>query len=156
MFVSFDLSGVSFVIRSIVRSDLNDTYYSLLSQLSMMNMNQISEEKANEFYRNLSEYHKIFVIEDVANNTVIATGTIIIEQKIIHDYGSVGHIEDMVVNTNYQKYNLGKLLVEYLTDYCLFTMKCYKCNLSCSEYNKDFYIKCGYQCHGPHISLYKE
>src|SRR6056300_407340 len=129
MFVSFDLSGVSFGIRRLMRSDLNDTYYSLLAQLTDMNKTCITEEKSTEFYNTLNNNHQIYVIEEVTNKRVIGTGTILIERKLIHNYGLVGHIEDIVIDDDYRQLGLGKILVEYLTDICIFNKQCYKCIL---------------------------
>ena len=156
MFVSFDLSGVSFGIRPLMHSDLNDTYYSLLAQLSDMDISRVTEEKSNEFYKSLDNNHQIYVIEEVTNKRVIGTGTILIERKLIHNYGLVGHIEDIVIDNDYHHFGLGKILVEYLTDICIFNKQCYKCILNCNEYNEPFYTKCGYRCNGLQMSLYKK
>ena len=155
MFVSFDLSGVSFGIRPLKRSDLNNTYYALLAQLSDMNISRVTENKSNKFYNSLDDNHQIYVIEEVTNKRVIGTGTILIEKKLIHNYGLVGHIEDIVIDVDYRKFGLGKILVEYLTDTCIFNKQCYKCILNCNEYNESFYTTCGYKRNGLQMSLYK-
>lgn len=156
MFVSFDLSGVSFGIRPLMRSDLNGTYYALLAQLTDMNKTCITEEKSTEFYNTLNNNHQIYVIEEVTNKRVIGTGTILIERKLIHNYGLVGHIEDIVIDDDYRQLGLGKIFVEYLTDTCIFNKQCYKCILNCKEYNEPFYRKCDYNCDGLQMSLYKK
>ena len=156
MFVTFDLSGVSFGIRPLKRSDLNYTYYSLIAPLSDMDMSQVTEKKSNEFYNNLDNNHQIYVIEEVTNKRVIGTGTILIERKLIHNYGFVGHIEDIVIDGDYRQFGLVKILIEYLSDTCIFNKQCYKCILNCNEYNESIYTKCGYKCNGLQMSLYKK
>ena len=47
-------------------------------------------------------------------NKVVATGTIYIEYKFIHQVGKVGHIEDMVVDSDYRNKGLGTMIVENL------------------------------------------
>lgn len=157
MFISFDLSGVSFCIRPLTRSDLNDNnYYSLLSQLSDMDITCVTEKKSTEFFNSLDDNHQVFLLEEVATKRVIGTGTILIERKIIHKYGLVGHIEDIVLDEGYRHFGLGKIIVEHLTDICMFNKQCYKCILNCNEYNEYFYMQCGYKCNGLQMSLYKK
>jgi len=93
------------------------------------------------------------VIEHCSSNTIVATGTILIECKLIRDYGKVGHIEDIVVDDKFRGYGLGKEMIRILTDY---SMKngCYKTILDCSDENVGFYEKCGYERKGAQMSLY--
>ena len=46
--------------------------------------------------------YAIFVIEDINNRSIAASGTIFIEHKFIHKNGKVGHIEDIVVRKQYR------------------------------------------------------
>lgn len=156
MFVTFDLSGVSFGIRPLKLSDLNNMYYSLIAPLSDMDMSQVTEKKSTEFYNSLDDKHQVFVVEEVTNKRVIGTGTILIERKLIHNYGLVGHIEDIVIDGDYRQFGLGKILIEYLSDTCIFKKQCYKCILNCNEYNESIYTKCGYKHNGLQMSLYKK
>lgn len=81
----------------------------------------------------------IFVIMD--NNIVIGTGTIIIEQKIIHGFGKIGHIEDIVIDKNYQGKGIGKKLINFLLNFAK-ENNCYKTILGCEDEKLNFYIKC--------------
>ena len=42
---------------------------------------------------------------------IIGSGTVFIEQKIIHDAKSVGHIEDIVVHNKYRGNGIAKIIV---------------------------------------------
>ena len=67
-----------------------------------------------------------------------------IEKKFIRNCGKVGHIEDVIVDSNVRGMQLGKKIVEFLTDHaCL--MGCYKVILDCSNENRAFYEKCGFK-----------
>ncbi|SCU78042.1 LAME_0A03070g1_1 [Lachancea meyersii CBS 8951] len=79
-----------------------------------------------------------------AGGRVVATGTVLIERKIIRNCGLVGHVEDIAVAKDQQGKQLGLLLIQYLTDLAHET-GCYKVILDCDEKNVGFYEKCGYR-----------
>ena len=58
--------------------------------------------------------------------------------------GSVGHIEDIVVDKNIRGSGLGRIIIEHLVNFG-FKNNCYKIILDCSEKNKKFYEKLGFQ-----------
>ena len=128
--------------RNLQKNDFNLGYLDLLSQLTEVNKNNISFEKFSNFIDKLSENHKIIII--INNNKIIATGTLLIENKIIHSISKVGHIEDIVVDSNSKGLGIGKQIVNYLTNLAK-ENNCYKVILNCSDYNIGFYQKCGYQ-----------
>ncbi|AMD20261.1 HDL483Cp [Eremothecium sinecaudum] len=74
---------------------------------------------------------------------VVATGNIIIEAKLIHECGLVGHIEDIAVAADQQGKKLGQLLILHLTEIGR-RAGCYKIILDCDPKNGEFYKKCGY------------
>ena len=126
------------------RIDINDYYKDyllLLEQLTIVEKEKINYQQFKNFVENLSKNHIIIVIED--NNKIIATGTLLIEHKFIHNMGSVGHIEDVVIHNNYRKHGLGKKIVDELVNICI-KSNCYKIILDCSETNSKFYEKSGF------------
>jgi glucosamine-phosphate N-acetyltransferase len=128
--------------RNLQKNDFNLGYLDLLSQLTEVNKNNISFEKFSNFIDKLSENHKIIII--INNNKIIATGTLLIENKIIHSISKVGHIEDIVVDSNSKGLGIGKQIVNYLTNLAK-ENNCYKVILNCNDNNIGFYQKCGYQ-----------
>lgn len=128
--------------RNLQKNDFNLGYLDLLSQLTEVNKNNISFEKFSNFIDKLSENHKIIII--INNNKIIATGTLLIENKIIHSISKVGHIEDIVVDSNSKGLGIGKQIVNYLTNLAK-ENNCYKVILNCNDHNIGFYQKCGYQ-----------
>ena len=69
--------------------------------------------------------------------------TLIIEEKIIHSGGKVGHIEDFIVLDKYRNKGIGSLLYNYVKILCE-QNKCYKMILDCNELLENYYIKKGF------------
>ena len=86
------------LIRPIEITDINEQYFDLLSGLYKNRKNFL---QAETFFHSLDAQHHIIVVENPTNHLLIGTGTIFIEPKIIHNFGFVGHIEDVVVHHNY-------------------------------------------------------
>ena len=42
----------------------------------------------------------------------MATGTLLIEEKLLRNFGKVGHIEDIVIHLDFRKYGLGKKMIQ--------------------------------------------
>ncbi|GAH34488.1 unnamed protein product, partial [marine sediment metagenome] len=96
-----------------------------------------------------SIYDNIYVATIIHNKKEIIIGcvTILIEDKIIHNGGKVGHIEDVVVSNDYRGKGIGKIIINH----CVALAKesgCYKVILDCNEENTKFYEKCGFKTHG--------
>lgn len=142
-----------FSVRFLDEEDINDNYYELLGQLTQVDKSQMDTLKTKEFIKKLNKHHRIFVIEDTLNQKVIASGTVFVEEKLIRNYGKVGHIEDIVVSSKYRGYGLGKKMIELLTEYAKM-QGCYKCILDCSDENVGFYEKCDYVRKGAQMGLY--
>ena len=96
---------------------------------------------------------ELHVIENCKTNKIVASGTIFVEQKLIRNYGKVGHIEDIVVDESCRGYGLGKKMIEYLSNIGK-DMECYKCILDCDDKNTGFYERCGYVRKGAEMSKY--
>ena len=113
--------------------------YRLLQELT--DVGEYNRSRFNTYIETLpSNIHMFCICED---STVIGVGTIMIEQKIIHNFSKVGHIEDIVIDSNYNGSGYGKQLIQFLTNFAK-EKGCYKVLLDCSEKVKGFYEKCGY------------
>jgi glucosamine-phosphate N-acetyltransferase len=97
----------------------------------------------------ISTHSEIWVIEN--NSDIIATGTIIYEQKFIFNNCKFAHIEDICVKQSYRKLGFGKLIINHLLIQAKLH-KCYKVTLVCNEYNIQFYEKCGLEKRGFQLS----
>ena len=124
--------------RNIGKHDY-DAVYSLLQQLT-----EVGEYKEQHFLRFLATLpSNIHIICICDRENIVGMGTLMVEQKIIHNFNKVGHIEDVVINSKYKGQGYGKQLIHYLT-YLAKQNKCYKVILDCSRKVSGFYEKCGY------------
>ena len=126
-------------------------YFKLLPQLTDYKLINDKYHDFNEFVNSLNDNHIILVIEN--NQNIIATCTILIEKKIIRNYSSVAHVEDVIVDKNFRKFGLGKILIQKSIEIAKFT-KCYKCILDCDEEIENFYKKNGFIKKGSYMALY--
>lgn len=93
-----------------------------------------------KIYKEISENpnHYIFVYE--IENKVVGMATILIEPKFIHGGSKIGHIEDVVVSSNYRNLGIGKKLISKCLEMAK-DKKCYKVILDCDQKNNEFYEK---------------
>ncbi|KAG0231269.1 Glucosamine-phosphate N-acetyltransferase-like protein [Actinomortierella wolfii] len=97
-------------------------------------------------------YHTV-VIEDLAQSRIVASGTLIVEQKFIRGGGKAGHIEDIVVHDSQRGKKFGIRLIDQLK-YLANQLGCYKLLLTCSESNEPFYEKSAFARKDLHMALY--
>src|SRR5690348_15114109 len=83
-------------------------------------------------------------VED--DGCVVGTASVVIEPKLIHNCGTVGHIEDVAVHPLHQGKGIGKLLTQRLLKVCRLH-RCYKVILNCNEDKVGFYEKLGFRRH---------
>lgn len=121
----------------------------IYSQLT--NCPKISNEQIINFIELLPKNNKIYCMK--VNNNIVGFGTIIIEQKITHNLGFVGHIEDIIISKEYTGKGYGKKLINFLVNIAK-KYECYKVILNCSEDNILFYEKCGFNKKNIEMSLY--
>ena len=140
--------------RYLQKKDYNLNYLDLLEQLTKVNKELISYNDFSNFIDSLNENHenhKIIVIE--LDNKIVATGTILIENKLIHGISKVAHIEDIVVDNTMRGKGLGKKLISFLLNIAE-NKKCYKTILNCKKENIKFYEKCGLKHNGAEMIKY--
>lgn len=134
--------------------EIIEQYIKLLSQLTEAPM--LSKD---EFMNNLLEIKNMgYIYLCYYTNTenkisIIGSGTIIFEPKIIRNGKYVGHIEDIVVDNNFRSIGISKKIIDKLI---LFAKEkdCYKIILDCKANLCDFYEKNGFERHGVQMSKY--
>jgi glucosamine-phosphate N-acetyltransferase len=132
-------------IRDLEETDYEKGVLDLLAQLT--EVKEISKEQFNGFVASLQSsngFHRVVVMEDVEKLRIIGSATLLIERKLVHGLGLVGHIEDVVVDKRYRGQKLGLRLIERLKA----TGKdqgCYKIILDCARDKIPFYQKAGFQ-----------
>ena len=131
------------MIREIIKSDLNDGFFSLLAQLSGQVTSYDPDYLWNEYTKNSNHITFVDEVKEAGKSaSIIVTSSVLIENKFLHCGSRVGHIEDVVVNKDTRGTGLGQKIVEHCIDYCR-DAGCYKVILDCSNKNVPFYINCG-------------
>jgi glucosamine-phosphate N-acetyltransferase len=133
---------------------IKNHYLSLLSELTISP--NIDDDK---FIKNISKIHDIGTIivcysgSPKADFNIIASGTIIIEPKIIRNGLNVGHIEDIVVTKSKRGQGISNIILSMLQNIAR-ENNCYKIILDCSEDVKNVYIKNGFEIKGIQMAAY--
>ena len=155
-----DTANQRFFVRELREPDFYGGYANLLKEGFQIDPYSITIDDFRYFVHD--QKTKTFVVEDRekqigygSSDYIVASATILVEQKLIHNMGKVGHIEDVVVSSDLRGHGLGKLIVNRCIDYAN-DQGCYKCILDCAEENVAFYKKCNsdFQVKGVEMALY--
>jgi glucosamine-phosphate N-acetyltransferase len=133
--------------------EIIESYIKLLSQLTETPM--LSKD---EFMKKLLEIKNMGCIyvcyKNVENKiSIVGSGTIIFEPKIIRSGKYVGHIEDIVVDKNFRSMGISKKIIDKLVLLAK-EQNCYKVILDCKTNLSQFYEKNGFETHGVQMSKY--
>jgi len=130
------------IIREIIESDLENGFLESLDNLRQSS--NLEQNSARNILKKIfeNENHIIHVAE--LNGKIVGSTTLLIEQKFIHEGGFVGHIEDVVVNKEFEGHGIGMKLVLSLLDVAK-ERKCYKTILNCEDKLIPFYEKIGFK-----------
>jgi len=131
------------MIREIKKTDLNNNFFTLLTQLSGQPTSYDSDILWNEYTKNPNHITFVDEIKEAGKPaSILATSSVLIESKFLHCGSKVGHIEDVVVDKDARGSGLGQKIVEHCIEYAR-KNGCYKVILDCSNKNVPFYINCG-------------
>ena len=131
-------------IDNMSENDIID-YFNILNELTTVYQNR---DELNNMVLNFKDYIKSLPNNDLLNKTIflyyyqdklIGTASLIIETKIIHNYGKVGMIEDVVITNSCQGKGFGKKLIHFLINKSK-ENNCCKTILTCTPENIE--IKC--------------
>ena len=117
--------------------------FEIIGQLSYVG-DSITFSEFEEWFDTLPSNHHIYLLEN-DKREIMGMGTLLIESKIIHRFGKVGHIEDIIISKEYRGQGLGKYVVESLMEIAEKDFKVYKVILNCSDSNIPFYENCGFK-----------
>ena len=133
--------------RRLEKADYDKNYLELLKQLTTVG--DISKEKYETTFDKIGA--QVWVVE--FEGKIIASVSLLLEQKIIHECGIVGHLEDVVVDRDYRKYGLGKFIIERIIKIAR-ERGCYKLIGDCKSELLGFYEKNGFESKCVQISIY--
>ena len=134
-------------IRKLEINDYHKGYLQLLEQLTTVG--NIPFDHFKEKFNKLNSH--IYVIE--LDNKIIASATIFLEYKFIHNNKNVGHIEDVVTDNNFRKGGLGRLLINKLLQVAK-DNECYKVILNCDKDVAGYYKKLNFRYSAECYSIY--
>jgi glucosamine-phosphate N-acetyltransferase len=130
-------------------SEFKKQYLLLLGELTT-----VSDITNEQFFENIKEINSMGeIIVGIENDTIVSSGTIIIEPKIIHGGTPAGHIEDIVVLEKWRNKGIAKELLKHLKEIAIHK-NCYKIILDCSEHLVSFYENSGFSKKGIQMSEY--
>jgi glucosamine-phosphate N-acetyltransferase len=130
------------IIRKLKKDDLQNGFLTTLD--SLRQTSNIEAKKAEEIFEKINSTPEYIIAVAELDGKIIGATTLLIEQKFIHDGGLVGHIEDVVVDKNYQGQRIGEKIMKYLLEIAK-NQGCYKTILDCTDDVKQFYEKLGFK-----------
>ena len=140
-----DVKNIS--IRAVAQSDM-DAVIELLQSMSEF---KPSKSDFLTIWNSFCEQANVHSLVAVINSQIVGYGSIVIETKIRG--GKIGHIEDIVSHSLFQKKGIGKAIVDALLSVAK-DNGCYKVALQCKEHNINFYKKCGYELSGVAMQIF--
>jgi len=143
------------MIKSLKEVTLTEKIYNEIINcyniFTIIDKNTFTFIKFKSLIKRLPINHNIYVY--LINEKIVGAITLMIEEKIIHSGGKVGHIEDFVILEDYRKQGIGKQLLDYVKNLCI-QNKCYKMILDCDESLENYYIKKGLIKKGSYMTYY--
>jgi glucosamine-phosphate N-acetyltransferase len=133
------LDGVTF--RAADDGDFARGLCALLAQLTVVG--PVTEQMFRDRLALCRASGLVHIIVGELDGAVVAAATLLVEPKLVHACGMVGHIEDVVVDARVRGRNLGVRIIRELCSAAQ-ARGCYKVILDCSEANAGFYEKCGF------------
>lgn len=92
-----------------------------------------------------SEIFFIAVIENINTQKIVGSATLVLEWKFIHQCGTRGRIEDVVIDEKCRGKSFGKLLNKTLAKLAHDHFGVYKLSLECKDSLISFYGQFGYK-----------
>ena len=130
------------IIRELKEGDLWNGFLKSLD--SLKEASGIDKDKANEIFEKINSNPDHIIAVAEIDGKIVGSTTLLIESKFIHNGGLVGHIEDVVVDKNYQGQKIGEKIMKFLIEISK-NRGCYKTILDCTDDVKPFYEKLGFK-----------
>jgi len=130
------------IIRELRKEDLWNGFLTTLD--SLRQASDIDRNKAEEIFEKINSNPDHIVAIAELDGKIVGATTLLIEPKFIHKGGLVAHIEDVVVDKNFQRQKIGEKIIKYLLEFAK-NRGCYKTILDCTDDVKPFYEKLGFK-----------
>jgi len=132
----------SLIIRELQKEDLWNGFLTTLD--SLRHASNIEKITADTIFDKIKNNPDHTIVVAIIDEKIVGAATLLLESKFIHNGGIVGHIEDVVVDKNYQGQRIGEKITRYLLELAK-TKRCYKTILDCADNVKPFYEKIGFK-----------
>ena len=129
-------------IRKLQKEDLWNGFLHTLD--SLRQASNMDKKTADKIFDKINSNPDHIVAVAIIEGKIVGSTTLLIETKFIHNGGKVGHIEDVVVDKEYQRKGIGEKIIMYLLRYAK-DQGCYKTILDCVDEVKPFYEKLGFK-----------
>ena len=136
------MTDEAFTIREVATEDLSGGLFAVLAHLTSAPVPTQDEFNQRLELLRARGVHT-FVAVNAATGQVVATSSLVVEPKLIRGLSFVGHVEDVVVDPQFQGRRLGARLMDAITA-CAKAQGCYKLILDATEANGAFYEKSGF------------
>uniref|UniRef100_V5HK81 Glucosamine 6-phosphate N-acetyltransferase n=1 Tax=Ixodes ricinus TaxID=34613 RepID=V5HK81_IXORI len=131
-------------VRPLSADDYDRGFLGLLSQLTVGGDVSREEFLARfQAMRSRPDTYYVTVVEDTERGAVVGTATLVAELKFIRNLATRGHLEDVVVSSDYRGRQLGKLIVQTMVHLAR-KVGCYKLTLDCKDPLTKFYADNGF------------
>jgi len=130
------------IIRELRKEDLWNGFLTTLG--SLRQASDIDKNKAEAIFEKINSNPDHIIAVAELDRKIVGATTLLIEPKFIHKGGLVGHIEDVVVDKDFQGQKIGEQIMKYLLEIAK-NRGCYKTILDCTEEVKPFYEKLGFK-----------
>jgi len=130
------------IIRELRKDDLWKGFLTSLD--SLRQESNIEKSKAEKIFEKINSNPDHIIAVAEMDGKIVGSTTLLIESKFIHDGGLVGHIEDVVVNKEFQGQKIGEKIMNFLIEISK-KRGCYKTILDCTDEVKPFYEKLGFK-----------
>ena len=130
------------IIRELKKEDLWNGFLKSLDTLK--EASTIDKDKAISIFEKINSNPDHIIAVAEMEGRVVGSTTLLIESKFIHNGGLVGHIEDVVVDKDYQGQKIGEKIMKFLIKASK-DRGCYKTILDCTDDVKPFYEKLGFR-----------
>ena len=129
-------------VRELQKDDLFNGFLTSLD--SLRQASDIEKNTAEKIFEKINNNPDHIIAVAEKDQKVVGSATLLLETKFIHNGGVVGHIEDVVVDKNFQGQKIGEKIIKYLLDVAK-NQGCYKTILDCTDEVKPFYEKLGFK-----------
>ena len=120
---------MKYKIKELTKKNITPEFFATLNNLSKTVKENIKKGRKAFKHIQKNKNHRIFVAID-ENDTVVGLTTLLIERKFIHEFGKLGHIEDVVVREGFEGNGIGRALIEKVKKIAK-KEDCYRIILNC-------------------------